>query len=208
MARRYVARLPHWLVGGIFLVVAIRQIGGVPTVQATFDWTQQKVNPDAKTLADFMERVKEYVALHQKLERTLPPLPKEADPKIVDKHQRNLAPRIVAARVGAKQGDIFLPPMQEFIRRHTHRIFAAPEGKTIAAAILDENPVGLKVSVNSRYPDEVPVSTMPPEFLAALPKLPEEIEYRFVGDRLVLLDVHAHLIVDFVEKVLPGVKGP
>ena len=33
---------------------------------------------------------------------------------------------------------------------------------------------------------------MPPQVLAALPKLPEDIEYRFIGDRLILLDVHAH----------------
>jgi len=43
------------------------------------------------------------------------------------------------------------------------------------------------------------MSTMPPDVLAALPKLPENLEYRFVGNRLILLDVEAHLVVDFVE---------
>ena len=42
-----------------------------------------------------------------------------------------------------------------------------------------------------------------PDLLAALPKLPTEFEYRFVGDRLILLDKHAHLIVDWVDNVLP-----
>ena len=36
-------------------------------------------------------------------------------------------------------------------------------------SIMDENPVGIKVTVNMRYPDEVPLSTMPPDLLAALP---------------------------------------
>jgi hypothetical protein len=70
-------------------------------------------------------------------------------------------------------------------------------------SIMDENPVGLKITVNMRYPDQVPLSTMPPDLLAALPKLPEEFEFRFVGDRFILLDKHAHLIVDFVDNVLP-----
>jgi hypothetical protein len=44
---------------------------------------------------------------------------------------------------------------------------------------------------------------MPPQLLASLPKLPEALEYRFIGDRLILLDVHAHLVVDFIERALP-----
>jgi hypothetical protein len=57
--------------------------------------------------------------------------------------------------------------------------------------------------VNGRYPDGVPLTTMPPQVLAALPKLPPELEYRFIGERLVLLDGPAHLIVDFIQDALP-----
>jgi hypothetical protein len=63
---------------------------------------------------------------------------------------------------------------------------------------MDENPVGTAIQVNGRYPDTVPLSTMPPDVLAALPPLPEDMEYRFVGNRLILLDTKAHIIVDFV----------
>jgi hypothetical protein len=44
---------------------------------------------------------------------------------------------------------------------------------------------------------------MPPQILAALPKLPEDLEYRFIGDRLILLDAHANLVVDYIDKALP-----
>jgi hypothetical protein len=54
------------------------------------------------------------------------------------------------------------------------------------------------MKVNSRYPDEIPVSTIPPQLLEGLPKLPEEMEYRFVGNDLILMDTHAHIIADFV----------
>ena len=52
--------------------------------------------------------------------------------------------------------------------------------------------------VNGRYPDEVPVSTMPPQILATLPRLPEELEYRFIQTDMILFDPHAHLIADFM----------
>ena len=63
---------------------------------------------------------------------------------------------------------------------------------------MDENPMGVKIAVNDRYPDTIPLATMPPDILAALPKLPADLEYRFVGNRLIILDNKAHLIVDFV----------
>jgi hypothetical protein len=46
---------------------------------------------------------------------------------------------------------------------------------------------------------------MPPKVLEVLPKLPETLEYRFVGERLILFDNHAHLMVDYVDRALPRV---
>jgi hypothetical protein len=68
---------------------------------------------------------------------------------------------------------------------------------------MDENPVGVKVTVNGRYPDNVPISTVPPQVLQSLPRLSEDMEYRFVGDNLILLDAHAHIIADFIGEALP-----
>jgi hypothetical protein len=39
--------------------------------------------------------------------------------------------------------------------------------------------------------------------LQTLPKLSEDMEYRFIGDHLIVLDVHAHLIADFISDALP-----
>ena len=49
----------------------------------------------------------------------------------------------------------------------------------------------------------LPLSTMPLQVLTALPKLEEGLEYRFAGDRLILMDTHANLIIDFTGNVLP-----
>jgi hypothetical protein len=71
---------------------------------------------------------------------------------------------------------------------------------------MDENPIpaeASKLAVNIRYPDTVPLTTVPPQVLQTLPKLTEDIEYRFIGDQLILLDGHAHVIVDFIPDALP-----
>jgi hypothetical protein len=225
MATPYVISGSKWRVRGIVLAAVTAVAAGVATatcVSAEEPTAQTQAPPpaqagrgqtkppppnpasvDAKTLGDFMVRVKEYVALHQKHESTLPSLPKETTPEIIDRHQRALSALMLKARAGAKQGDIISPAMADVVRQTCRRAFSREDGKNMIAMIMDENPVGLKLSVNGRYPDEVPLSTMPPDLLAALPKLPEELEYRFVGDRLILLDVHAHTVVDWVENVLP-----
>ena len=163
----------------------------------------QPVNPDAKALAGLMERVNEYVALHRKLEDSLPHLSKEATPEEIDKHQRALGKMIQDARSKARQGDLFTPESQVVIKRLLARVFGGPDGSALKASIMDENPGIPTLKVNERYPDTVPLSTIPPQVLEGLPKLPEEMEFRFVGNSLILMDVHAHIIADFISNAFP-----
>src|SRR5262245_8501524 len=141
-----------------------------------------------KAVEEFTAKVKTYAALHQKIEGTLPKLPKDATPQQLDANQRELGRQIKQARAGAKPGDIFSPAMQAYVRKSLAKVFTGKEGAARLASVMDENPVGTKVAVNDRYPDKIPLSTMPPEVLQVLPKMPEELEYRFVGDSLVILD--------------------
>lgn len=191
-----------------FSAVACTHAGGPPTgdqVKAPppASAPQQAGESDAQTVAAFAERVKQYVELHNKLEKTLPPLPKETNPTVIDKHQRALEALIKEHRKTARRGDIFTPDAERLIRRVFAQIFTGAEGARLKATIMDENPSSVKLAVNSRYPDEVPLSTMPPQVLAMLPKLPDHLEYRFIGSRLILLDVHAHTIADYIENALP-----
>ena len=153
---------------------------------------------DASVVQQFAKRVEEYMALHKQLDGTLKGLPDNPTPLQVDARQRALAALIAKARADAKLGDLFEPKMQTFIRGLVRSVVGGPNGATIKASLMDENPMGVKIDINGRYPDAVPMSTMPPDVLAALPKLPEELEYRFVGNRLILLDTQAHIIIDYV----------
>jgi hypothetical protein len=172
--------------------------------------TERVVGPlspeDARALATMNDRLREYIDLHLKLERSLPSLPEKATPEQIDKNQRALEKLLREARANARQGDLFTPEARPVIKRLLANVFAGPEGKQLKASIMDENtvdPVALKLTVNARYPDTVPLTTVPPEVLQTLPKLSEDLEYRFVGDWLILLDSHAHVIADFIDNALP-----
>ena len=70
------------------------------------------------------------------------------------------------------------------IRKLLAGVFTGPDGRQMKPAMMEENPgQAVKLRVNGRYPDTIPLSTMPPQVLRALPKLPRELEYRFIGGR-------------------------
>jgi hypothetical protein len=165
-----------------------------------------QVNADAQTIADFRARVNRYVQLHRDVEARLPVLNDKATPEEIDAHQRMFATQLAAARKDARVGDIFAPDMQVMTRTLLQRLFAtSDERRELREAVMDENPgpAAVRLTVNGRYPDTVPISTMPPQVLRSLPELPRDVEYRFVGETLILLDPDAHIVVDFVEHALP-----
>jgi hypothetical protein len=164
----------------------------------------QRVNPDAKAIAEFQKRVAEYVELHRKLKATLPNLPKEASPAAVDEHQRALGRLIQQARKSEGPGYVFTRDVRPVLRRLLYGLFTGPDGGRLRDAVMEENPgETVKLVVNGRYPDTFPLSSVPPQILKALPPLPEELEYRFIRTSLILLDVDAHIIVDYLTGAVP-----
>ena len=180
-------------------------IGSPPVIALRAAVTVQSAEVSAPEVAEFQKRAQAYVAIHKKVEAGIAPLPNDATPAQIESALVQLSQGIVKARAAAKAGDIFQPAMQAWVRKTLERAFSGPDGKDLRASILDENPIGAAVRVNGPYPDSIPLSTMPPKVIAALPRLPEELEFRFVGDRLILFDHHAHLIVDYVDRALPMV---
>jgi hypothetical protein len=184
------------------LVVALLASPLAFTAQAPPAATQA-ANRDAQTLTDFQTRVKNYVTMRQKLMTGRPALPDKATPEQIEAHQRALGQLVIAARKGAKKGDMFGADTTSLVRRLLAPIFKGPDGAAIRSAILEE-PHPVVPAINTLYPDDVPVSSMPPEILKALPKLDETLEYRFIGRHLILMDVPAHLILDVVDNAMPA----
>ncbi len=75
-----------------------------------------------------------------------------------------------------------------------------PDGTETKKAIKEDGPAPASVpfKVNAAYPENQPLPTVPPDLLARLPKLPEQLEYRIVDKHLILRDVDANLIVDYM----------
>jgi hypothetical protein len=184
-------------------LLAVALLASPLTFTASPSAAPQAANRDAQTLAEFQARVKNYLALRQKLLVGKPTLPDKATPDQIEKYQRALGDLVIAARKGARKGDVVGGEMTVLLRRLLGPIFKGPNGAGIRNAILEEAQP-LVPTINTRYPDDVPVSTMPPEILKALPKLDETLEFRFVGRHLILMDVPAHLIVDIVDNAMPS----
>lgn len=157
--------------------------------------------------AEFKKRVEAYGTVSKGLAGKLPKLLKDATPQQIDQEQRAFEKLIVAVRADAKPGDLFIPEMQVYIRTLLAEVFAGPLGVSERDAVHDE-PHPVRPVINKRYPDEVPLATMPPKLLANLPTLPDQLEYRFVHNDLILLDVHAHIILDFVEGAMAPATAP
>lgn len=158
--------------------------------------------PPVASLAEFNTRLAEYVTVHQRAAATLHMDRQTKDAAGITDRQKALADRIRAARPQARQGDIFTAAVESDLRRITRADLSARPAAD-RAAVRAEVP-RLAFAVNDEYPTNAPLATVPPMLLASLPRLPEELEYRFFDRHLVLLDVDANLIVDYIPDALPA----
>lgn len=152
----------------------------------------------------FLQRVDNYVALHRRLEGPLPRQIVTDDVDALYASKRALAAAIRKERADARQGDIFSPAMASYFRILVADALREGGIEDMLAIVEDENFVYVPVRVNGDYPAGASIALMPPCVLAALPSLPPELEYRFLGRDLILWDVHAGLIVDFVPRAIPA----
>lgn len=188
---------------GMPIAVTARLVRTEWSAPAGVESAQSQVNADSKAMSDFQARVKTYLDGRNKLAGSLAKLPDKATPGEIDKRQRALGAAVIASRPKARVGDIFGADFSAFVKRQFAPIFKGKDGAVLRAAIFDE-PHPAVPAVNARYPDEVPLSTMPPEVLKVLPKLEPGLEFRFIGHHLILLDADAHLIADLIPNAMPG----
>jgi len=174
------------------------------TAAVTLGGQEPRVNPDAQVLQDFTKRVQAYMELHNRLEKKAPPLKTTDDPAKIKASQQGLATAIQAERKGARQGEIFTPEISALLRRLMYPEVKGAQGAQTKKAMKEDAPAPatVLVKVNAIYPDAAPLPSVPPNLLASLPKLPEDLEYRVIGQDLILRDVHANLIVDFLPKAI------
>ena len=156
--------------------------------------------PGEGTLQQFQEAVEVYAQLHRRLEQDVPPLTAGSTAVAIIASSDALAASLRVARITSHEGDIFSPTEADAFRvliaraLYTHH-YSAEE--MIAAGREEAPPDAPPLVVNTRFP-WARGAAMWPCVLLALPSLPEELQYRFVGRDLVLVDVHANLVVDIL----------
>jgi hypothetical protein len=150
----------------------------------------------------FLHRVEQYVMLHRELEAPLPREVVTEDPSLLFVSRQALAQAIRKARADARQGDIFSPAIVQYFRTVVADALREGDIHDMLAIVEEENTMHVSARVNADYPAGASIPFMPTCLLAALPPLPPELEYRFVARDLILWDVHAGLIVDFVPRAI------
>lgn len=165
---------------------------------------QARLAAGDKAAADeFVRNVKEYVKLRERVEGNLPKLPTKATPEQIEAHKSVLEKSVRSARTGTAQGNIFTPEASAMIRAIIKSEFKGRDRQELRETVFGAETKGIPVRVNYSYPESKEMLEMPPPLLLALPQLPKQIRYRFVGSYLLLVDRENNLIIDYMTNALP-----
>jgi hypothetical protein len=149
-------------------------------------------------LRQFHERVESYAALHRRL-YPAPTVVTGTDPLSKLLTRNYLASAIRGARRYAQQGEIFTPEVATLFRWTLAESIGERDGETF---LIDLNggeptPRGMHPTVNEPY-TMTPLYRIPPDVRLGLPPIPPELDYRIAAHDLVLWDLYAGVVVDFV----------
>ena len=188
----------------MFLRTAILCIGlvGVPraSVMAADPPKSMPASPSSPGFREFSQQLEEYL----KLQKAVPRLRTTKKREEIVARRQALAQKIRETRSDAKQGDIFTPAASEEFRRVIRSVFQGPKGASVRKTIRQGEPIQDRhLTINSEYPERLPVTTVPPTLLLRLPQLPPEVAYRIIGHDFVLEDIEARVVVDFIPGALP-----
>ena len=153
-----------------------------------------------QALAEFIERVADYVEIRREVTAGVDGPIFCSDPEELTRQAAQRAAAIRDARPLASEGALFTPRAAMYFRE---RIAHAVRIGAIDLAIESGQPDDIVLEVNAVLPWGAgdPASA---SLVGLLPLLPDELEYRFVGRHLVLLDVEANLVVDVLRKAVPA----
>src|SRR5207244_11157085 len=105
-------------------------------------------------------------------------------------------------RPNAKQGDLFTPTVAGEILKELQSMFSSPQRDLLLDELAEQNNTPANAptpAINQRL--EAP--RVPPRLIEVLPPLPKQLEYDFAGRALVLRDIDADVVVDFIPNALP-----
>lgn len=153
-------------------------------------------------MRDFHERVDTYAALHRRLAPSQEALSSQDSlAKLLT--GQYLASAIRASRRNAQQGEIFSPEIATLFRWMLADAIDEFDGEQFLARLNGGEPVprGMHPTVNEPY-TMLPVHRLPVDVRLALPPIPAELDYRLAGHDLLLWDIYAGIVIDFVPNAI------
>ena len=166
---------------------------------------ERSTNPVDTVFADFAKRVESYITLRERLTDSIGDLDPTKSQSEIAARAVALGNAIIASRSEAKQGDIFSPEVAAFLATLIRQEYKRrPEPVLETREDQQDELPDFEPQVNQIYPTTYPLATFPPALLPVLPALPEEIEYRIVRDYLILRDVEANVILDYMAGAVPS----
>jgi hypothetical protein len=154
-------------------------------------------------IGEFERKAQDYVKMRNDVTRTITKVPDNATAEQIEAYKKSLQQGLRAARRNADQGDFFDRRMYSMIRRVVLGEFKTFKSSDLRREVLTAANKGVRLRVNAIYPETEELVMMPPSLLLALPQLPPELRFRFVGRSLILMDKDAALILDHMPNALP-----
>lgn len=182
-------------------IVVIACTAGVTNAQSTA--TPPKDDVQGAALQEFQKRLNGYVELRTRLAHDLRPLKPTASASELAARQESLAAAIRQTRKNARVGDLIPTAVADVLRRTIQSDFKSRSAETQRAAVSEVTD-GIMPVINRPFPARAALPTVPPLLLAKLPRLPDNLQYRFLDRHVVILDGDTELIIDYVPNVLPA----
>lgn len=201
-------RTTERLLGTAILAGAL--LGGLPASAAAQTPSREKpavretpaVNEYGAAVKEFRDRAQAYLEQQKEIAKGLPPLKNTNDAAELTGREDELGRRIALARATAKPGEFIGSNLEPYVREAVKKDWAnRPSDARLAVG--EDLPRTDLAKINAVYPKDQPLSTVPASLLAALPPLPEGLEYRLVGRHLIVRDVTANLVIEVLPNVLP-----
>lgn len=171
-------------------------------IQSGGSTAPQKPSDGDAALNAFRTSVDSYLGVRKKIGQEIPPLTVTPRAAEITAASDALARAVQRARPGARQGGFFTPEVAAVVQRQLEQALRGSDREAVLALITEEPVATKRPSVHMRYPEGDVLATTPAVLLAALPPLPRELEYRFIGTTLVLRDIEAALVLDYLPNAI------
>jgi hypothetical protein len=155
----------------------------------------------------FEHNVAAYLALRQRASIAVGEPSVTSDATTLLRTVNQLRDRIRTARLHVRQGDVFNDDVARTFRTRIQQALRERgiSSTELLSSLREDTSTTARRGMTVNGPFEWAASEQtPPTILAALPPLPDTLEYKLVRRALLLVDVEANLVVDILPHALPS----